>query len=235
MAQYMSDGSTSSIALKSVLIRNVLEKGNISWVHKSLMNIMGSNVSTHQLPSIVPGAVNPLLWWSTVNLQEISPPFLAVGIETMFSMLARSGMQRTLRTKQQRCVQNIEDPSLTVLLIKQVGFVCAMIFTFGQLTVNLICWLACIPRFLKRDPIAPAIKVCRDPSYFLLLLNGSFIGGILTEARAFIVLSDEIWGRLDQRVRIGETIATKDDPERGHITMDKPKSVTTLVKGKWYS
>ena len=43
VATYMSDGSTSSIALKTVSIRESLGVGNLSWVHAALVNMFGDN------------------------------------------------------------------------------------------------------------------------------------------------------------------------------------------------
>jgi hypothetical protein len=41
VASYMSDGSTSSVALKFVVIREIKEKGNMTFVHQSLKNVLG--------------------------------------------------------------------------------------------------------------------------------------------------------------------------------------------------
>ena len=114
------------------------------------------------------------------------------------------------------------------------GMVAGIIYVTGQLIINFICLLACIPRFLESNPIGPAIKICRDYTYFILLANGSFTAGILSECKSSVHV-DDIWVKMDLFVRVGETIGTKDDPDKGNVTIDRPKFVTNLIKGKRYS
>lgn len=45
---------------------------------------------------------------------------------------------------------------------------------------------------------------------------------------------NEIWPKLDIVMRVGETISSRDDPEQGQITLDKPKVVTEFCWVKRY-
>ena len=115
VASYMSDGSTSSVALKFVVIREIKEKGNMTFVHQSLKNVLGvsarpqtiyynsqfiHNIGRFVIPSSsrvrTRISLYPLLWWTTTKLQSISPPLIATGVETMWAMLLRIGFQRTM-------------------------------------------------------------------------------------------------------------------------------------------
>jgi hypothetical protein len=89
VATYMSDGTSSSIALKKVQIREDLGPANLTWTFAALKAMMGGELSTTILPQTIPGSVNTLMWWSAVNLQGISPPFLEVGVETMYTLILR--------------------------------------------------------------------------------------------------------------------------------------------------
>jgi hypothetical protein len=233
VASYMSDGSTSSVALKFIKIRKEMELANMTWVHESLVHILGMPIAAHVTPESIPGSVSTLYWWTTVNLQTISPAYLSAGIETMWAMILRVAFQRTLSFEQKTCIQNIPDPTSMVLKMSDFGYIFGLIFVCGELLVNIMCLIACIPRFIEVHPISPAIKINRDYTYFLLLLNGSFTAGILSECKSSVHI-DDVWVKMDLNVRIGETIGTRDDPEKGNVTVDRPKFVTNLVRGKRY-
>ena len=145
-----------------------------------------------------------------------------------------SGFQRTMAFDQTFCTQNVADDTSMVLSLTSFGLLFGCLFVGGQLLINLICLMACVPRLLEVNPVGPAIRICRDFTYLILLLNGSFTAGILSECKSSVHV-DDVWVKMDLFVRVGETIGTKDDPEKGCVTIDRPKFVTNLIKGKRYT
>ena len=233
VASYMSDGTSSSIALKKVLVRQQGDIADLSWTYLALKTILGGDISTTILPETIPGSVSTILWWSSVNLQGISPAFLDVGIEAMYTLVLRAGMQRTYPIKHDFCTQNVADESFVVLTISSSGYTYGMCFVIGELLILFLCLVFCIPRFIQQQPISPAIRVTNDYTYFILMLTGPFTATILSENKSSVV-TDDIWNKFDVPVRIGETIHTKEDPEQGVIVVDRPKFVSNLVRGKKY-
>lgn len=64
---------------------------------------MGSvQTSSHKLPGFYPGTVNPLLWWTTPNLQVVATSLISAGLETSLSMMLRVGIMRTYPVSAQK-------------------------------------------------------------------------------------------------------------------------------------
>jgi hypothetical protein len=61
-------------------IKEMGEPANISWVMQSLVYLFGNPISNIALPSSFPGAVNPMLWWTTPNMQVSDPADLEAGL-----------------------------------------------------------------------------------------------------------------------------------------------------------
>jgi len=105
--EYITDGTTSSIAAAYVSIRSIGDVGDISWPYNSLLNMLGGQLSTIALPTTYPGSVNTLLWWTTTNFQGISNTDLEPGLEAYWSLISRASWQRSFSTSGESCVQSI--------------------------------------------------------------------------------------------------------------------------------
>ena len=229
----MTDGTPASIAIKSVKVREVNEPANMTWLRTALHNYLGGELSTISLLQTFPGATSPLLWWTTTNMQFVSASLLEAGLETTFVMLMRQAFQRSFATSAERCVQNVLIPTQLTAHITTFGFTFGIVFVIGLLIVNLVCFLAALPWVISTHPIHPAIRLASEHTYFSFMavshLTQSVVQGVSSANNVM-----EVWPKLDFSVRVGESIHTKEDPEYGKISIDKPKMVTNFVKGKQY-
>ena len=121
--EYMTDGTTASIAQKDVRVRAYLDQApdlNL-WAYEALDNILGSGVQVIPLPSPVPAMMSPLLWWTTADLMAIDPALLEAGLETTYTILFRAGVQRTYSTEGQKCIRNVVDDGHTTVTMLEYG------------------------------------------------------------------------------------------------------------------
>jgi hypothetical protein len=231
--EYMTDGTTASIAQKHVEVREEKDDADIqTWVYFALQAILGTGVTTNPLPSQVPGMMSPILWWTTADLMAIDPALLEAGMETMFTIAFRAGMQRTYGTEGQKCVRNIVDPANTYIWMVQYGIDSSTAAVVIQLIFNIIAIFAFIPWLLSAVPAGPAIRAQQESIYFTTLLADSNLGDNLKGLCN--APTHAIWQSLDIVVRIGESIMTQDE-DIGHITMDKPKVVRPMVNARKYA
>jgi hypothetical protein len=78
--QYMTDGTPASIAADIVTVLEVYpEKANITWITTSLLHLLGSPIAAINLPSTYPGSTNPMLWWTTPNMEVVAAAFVESG------------------------------------------------------------------------------------------------------------------------------------------------------------
>ncbi|KAI8916123.1 hypothetical protein EDD86DRAFT_244071 [Gorgonomyces haynaldii] len=209
----MTDGTPASIAVKFVEVRKSGDPADLSWVYVSFINLFGSDVSSYTLPQLYPNAVNPLLWWASNSLQSIS--------ETMFSILLRGAIQRSYSIAPYNCLQNVPDENSVILEMGMLGSAIGIIFVVGQL----FCLLVCV--------LFSCIRFALDKTFFYQMVSSSFTGDILRSMPPSGP-SGEVWRKMDVRIRIGERIETIEDPEIGIIGMDKPRMITTFIRGKRY-
>nr|KAJ3421775.1 hypothetical protein HK105_002332 [Polyrhizophydium stewartii] len=230
---YMTDGTTASVAQKSVFVRKLGAPANMGyWASTAMSAILGGPFSSFRLPPTFPGAVNPLLWWTTPNLIGVDPSLIEAGIETMFSILFRAGVQRTYISEGDTCVHNMELLGVSSLDLADYGANVAIFILSFQLFATVVSILCFVPWLLSPNPIGPAVRLARDSIFFTRIMNSSSISGgteVLCNAPPHA-----IWQAYDTIVRVGEPIGTRDDPAYGQLAVDRPKLLTHLTNGKRY-
>jgi hypothetical protein len=81
----MTDGTTASIAANKVEVVELTGTGNMTWVYESIKIFFeGKTTFSIAMPPTFPGAVNPLLYWTTTNLQGVTSAF----VESIFAWYA---------------------------------------------------------------------------------------------------------------------------------------------------
>ena len=80
----------------------------------------------------------------------------------------------------------------------------------------------------------PAVEVARDNIIFSLYAAKNMVTNNRMKSMNSNMEAGLMWPRLDLVLRIGESVQTKEDPDRGAIVMDKPKLVTFLSYSKCY-
>jgi hypothetical protein len=229
---YMTDGTPASIVTKAVRIREIGQPANMTWMYFGLVSMLGQE-SAIRFPPTFPGAVNPLLWWTTPNMQVVSAPLLEAGIETTFSMISKGAVQRVFGSSGQTCSQSIFSPTSVLLKITPAGYYAGLIFCVGQLLVNFIALLGFLPWMVNKSPISPAVRLVKDHTYFTVMVSKQETSHLVSTIKPNCD-KDYIWPRMDQILRIGEKLSTREDPDQGDITLDRPKFVAPLVNGKVY-
>ncbi|KAJ3267873.1 hypothetical protein HDV01_003868 [Terramyces sp. JEL0728] len=229
---FMTDGSPASIAPKFVEILSVGQPANITWLFAAFKNIFGGDAeSATDLPQTYRGTINPLLWWTSPNMEVVNAALLEAGMETMFSILGRAGAQRSFTHTSAKCEQSVINSAYVVLKISKTGFQLGLLFFISQLVMILISITGTIPWIRSKYPISPGIRLAHDHTFFTVMVNNTIVSlfGINSTMDTPLV-----WSRFDFGVRIGEEHQTRDDPDLGHMIMDKPKFVATFTKGKAY-
>jgi hypothetical protein len=148
-------------------------------------------------------------------------------------MVLKVGITRTYSVSGAQCTQNLQDDTKTTLKISQNGYNIGMVFVCFELVLAVISILGCVPWFIYKDPIIPAIRLVTDRTYFNIMLCKNSTGNLLRMIGSTADRTD-IWPKLDMEVRVGENIQTVADPEQGEIIVDKPKLVTQLSWTKCY-
>lgn len=154
-------------------------------------------------------------------------------METYMSMLIKAGIARTYSVSGTQCTQEVENTSQTTLLISETGYQIGIIFTVFELCLAILSICGCVPWFIYKDPVMPAIRLVSDKTYFNIMLCKNSTGNLLRVIGSTADRTD-IWPKLDLEVRVGENIQTVSDPEYGEIIVDKPKLVTQLSWTKYY-
>ncbi|KAJ3324754.1 hypothetical protein HDV06_006012 [Boothiomyces sp. JEL0866] len=228
---FMTDGTPASIAPRKADILSTGSSSDISWLYAAYVSILEGVQTSTLLPETFKGSINPLLWWTSTNMQSVNPALLSAGIETLFAILGRAGVQRSYSHTSSRCTQSVIDSSSIVLRMSNVGYTIGIIFFTLQLAMVLLSFLGTIPWLLSKDPIYPGIRLVTDHVFFMVMINSTLVALFGVNATMDTPL---IWTKFDFVVRVGEAIKTRDDPDLGNIIMDKPKFVTNFVKGKSY-
>jgi hypothetical protein len=108
------------------------------------------------------------------------------------------------------------------------------VWIISQLIINAIIFAAYVPWWLHKYPMMPAVEVSRDNIIFSLYAAKNGITYNRMKSMSSNMEAGLMWPRLDIILRVGESVQTKDDPERGVIVLDKPKLVTVLNYDKKY-
>jgi hypothetical protein len=229
---YMTDGSSGSVAPERVQIREQLEPYDIAWLEHGFKTLFG-DTGYVRLPPTFPGSINPLLWWTSSNMQSVSPSSLEKGIETTFAILSKLAIQRTYRTGGDLCSQNRIALNITKLHTTIDGLMYGIIFACIQFIANIAALAGFIPWFLSKTPVFPAYRLFTDNFYFALMMSKPHLSGLMGP----ISLNDNrdaIWNSIDTTLRMGEAILTVEDPETGELTLDRPKMVAAISVNKIY-
>ncbi|KAI8914364.1 hypothetical protein EDD86DRAFT_199168 [Gorgonomyces haynaldii] len=235
VAKFMTDGTPASIALKSVDVRSEDGPADNTWLMAALTNILEGSVNSHVLPKVYPGAINPMLWWTTANMQGVNAAFLSAGLETFWTMVLRAGMQRTFTPHNQFCTQNQVDPNSVVLTFDDsTASLLGNIFVAGQILVSVVSLLMSLPYLIVSFPMGVGIRFCLDSSFFRLMLQQPLQEGIIKDYYQPNAESAFILPTLDVVLRLGESMKTRDDPDIGNICLGKPKLISNFINGKLY-
>jgi hypothetical protein len=228
-----AESHDGSVTTDKFIIDWIGEKADISWVYRGLKILFGANVTAVPMLQPFPGSTSPLLWWTTTNRQAVSASILEAGLEATYAFLNRAAMQRSFSTEAAMCTENIIISTQSTAHISAFGETFGMIFAIGLLVVNIINFAAAVPWYMSDNPIHPGIRLASEPTYFSFMVVGHLTPAI-TQGVSCAQNVMEVWTKLDNTVRVGEAIHTKEDPEFGKIAIDKPKMVTNFVKGKQY-
>jgi hypothetical protein len=229
---YMTDGSPASIAPERVEIHEYLEAYDIQWIEHGFKTLLGTT-GYIKLPPTFPGSVNPMLWWTSPNMQVISPSLLEKGLETTFAMLSKAVIQRTYRTMGELCSKSVVATQYADLVFSTFGFVFSIIFIAFQLIANVASLLCFVPWFLSATPIFPAFRLLTDNFYMTVMTAKPALSHFTAELD-FNANREVIVNALDSTLRMGESIFTCEDPERGELVLDKPKMVSHISNDKIY-
>ena len=175
-----------------------------------------------------------MLWLTSQNTQGVGLGLLEPGMEASMSMVARGAMQRSYVSAGSTCVQNNYDPMSVTLHIQEYASNAAVVWITFQIIINLMALIGIIPWLVMQTPIFPAIEVASNPIMFSLLSAKNNV--TINRMRGMSSNMDQnlMWPRLDMVLRVGESIQTAEDPDRGVVVMDKPKMATIMKYEKSY-
>jgi hypothetical protein len=151
-------------------------RGNITWIYTALTNLLGESTTAIALPPTFPGTISTLLWWASEYLQSITVAFLTGGIETFWSMILRSAIQRTYATHSAECSRSDLSTDLITMTISSSGLTFGLVFCSVQLLMCMLSLLAILPWVFSEAPIYPAVRAAADSTYFNILHSWSVIG-----------------------------------------------------------
>lgn len=148
------------------------------------------------------------------------------------TIFIREAIQRVYATTGKSCVKSATVEATTMITINESGAVVANTCLIIQLIMSGISLILYIPWLISNTPVGPAMRAIKESIYFTTLLGDSnyseHLRGLCNAP------THAIWQALDVVVRVGESVATRDD-EVGFITLDKPKFVRELTNGRKYA
>mgnify|MGYP001032240324 CR=1 FL=1 len=174
------------------------------------------------------------MWFTSTNTRDAGLGLIEPGMEAAMALVVRGSIQRSYSTVGSSCVQRIYDEMEVTLRMASYGYTCGLIWVIVQFLLNGLIFLFYVPWWLQKYPILPAIEAAQQSIIFSLLAakNVPTMSKIKTMSSNLEV--GLTWPRLDMILRIGESVQSIDDPERGVIVMDKPKIVVPLSYDKIY-
>ena len=162
-----------------------------------------------------------MLWMLSENMHDASIGLLEPGMETTVALMLRAAIQRSYTVSGGFCTQNIVDPETVTIVIDSYGLSMAVFWITFQLILNMVALISYIPWLLSRNPILPAVQAAQDPMIFSLLSSKNAITTSRMNSMPPNIDENLMWPKLDIVLRIGESILTAEDPERGVVLMDK--------------
>jgi hypothetical protein len=230
---YMTDGTPASIAAKKATILEKKGKADIEWLYKGYLYTMGNRIAPLEMPGLFPNTVNPLLWWATVSTLQISPSMLEAGLETTFALMNKAVIQRSFGAEGYLCPQTIVIPDERVARVGGLGLRFLLIFSGAQMVVHICCFYVLYKWLLQQKPILPAIRFVSEKELFTVMIATGAFSQLLNDLSATYE-PGHFWPKFDATLRVGESITTLEDPERGVIVIDRPKMVGDLSFAKYY-
>jgi hypothetical protein len=178
--------------------------------------------------------MNPLLWMTSENMQSVNNGLLLPGISSAMGLIIRASVQRSYTVLGGFCQQTVSDTTTVTLTIADYGFYVGLIWVIIQLFINILVFVAYIPWIFSHDPLLPGILICQEHVIFSLISCKNDITRTRVKAIPSNLEAALIWPRLDFILRIGESVLSVEDPERGLIALDKPRLVGPLNYSKVY-
>ncbi|KAJ3269970.1 hypothetical protein HDV01_000776 [Terramyces sp. JEL0728] len=228
MVTVKTDGTPSSISVTASNLISQSDTGDLSWLYFAMTRIL--NNSTLALPRQSNGLINPLLKWTTEDLQFVSTTLVGQGMEVLFAYILKAGIQRTYKPRGGLCTSFEISDKYATLYIAFPSFMIGLLQCVIIIIVSLLQGLACIKWYRGTSPIFPAIRLSQEKAYFSSMVNSSAVfenADDLCNAENFT-----IWQGLDKTVRLGEDLGTLDEPLVGNIIISKPKFVRPLINGR---
>jgi hypothetical protein len=168
------------------------------------------------------------------NMQDATLGLLEPGMEAAIALMMRAAIQRTYIVTGGFCTQNIKDPLTVTLTVEDWGFALGLFWVIFQLTLNMLAFAAYIPWLMNPYPILPAIQAAQDHIIFSLLSSKNAVTSSRMKGMSSNIDGALMWPKLDIVLRVGESVLTAEDPERGVVLLDKPKMVTDMSYDKTY-
>ncbi|KAJ3273632.1 hypothetical protein HDV01_004241 [Terramyces sp. JEL0728] len=229
--QMMTDGTPSSVAAKYVTTRYLLGPANTTWASYAFESVLGGTRSINLLPQQSNGLTNPLLKWTTQDLMTPSVVLLGSGMEVLYSIVLRSGIQRTFSGIGTSCIRNSVIHNEAFLQITQLGLILGLISCTLLFLISIYAIYLFIPSIRCPWPVENGIRLTYDKLYFTTMVNSA---SLMENADDMCNSKDYIiWQDLDKTYRIGEDLATYEDMI-GRIVIAKPKLVHFLRNGRMF-
>ena len=175
-----------------------------------------------------------MLWMTSQNMQSVNSGLLTSGMASSVSLLLRAAMQRSYTVSGGFCQETVSDIATVTLALSNYGFICGIVWVVIQILLNLLVFIAYIPWIISHDPLLPAILICQDHVIFSLLATKNESTRAKIKGISSNIEADMVWPRMDVILRVGESVMSAEDPERGMIVLDKPRMVTSMSYVKTY-
>ena len=175
-----------------------------------------------------------MLWMTSENMQSVSSGHLSSGLSSSVGLLIRAAIQRSYTVTGGTCQQTVSDTTTVTLKLADYGFYFGIIWVCIQLFINFLVFAAYIPWMMSHDPLLPGILICQEHVIFSLVASKSEVAKARIKSIPSNLEPALIWPRLDAILRIGESVISVEDPERGLIALDKPRLVGPLNYVKTY-
>ena len=177
-----------------------------------------------------------MLWMMTTNSRNISSDLQNIidpGMEYATALILRSSIQRSYIVTGGFCQENIVNDSTVTIFISSWAFAVGIFWVVVQLLILISFALMYIPWVLTEVPIFPGIQIAQDPLVFAFIACKNVIPNGKLKSFQFHN-TKAVWAKMDIVLRIGESVLSAEDPERGVIVLDKPKMVTEMSYEKTY-
>lgn len=149
------------------------------------------------------------------------------------AILLRSAIHRSYTAHAKICAQTVLNPLQKTLHIGRFGYDSGLIFAVVHLFLSLCSFICCVPFLLSNTPQFPGVRLASERSFFVLMLSKMQMGEVL---RSLSGNSDTEanWVKIDRIVRLGESVNSSEDAEKGEMMLATPKLVVAFSPLKRY-